>query len=339
MATANQPQQSLYTIVKGRFKAIDTNTFGLFLIFMNNNLRVAESVTIIASHFSSMYETDPKLSWSDVEERIMNLKWKGEFATSISRDTQTFVENAFKGVRSEELYSLIKSNAVSKIENLLSMMLVKPLGDKNIHIELSWENASAEQIQNAKQERELRDAPDGSASDDMLAPQPEPDDTFRVDEGSVVLEVNFVLAPVSGIPIFELQPGDRIMVKINPATKRGLYFIELLNARHDEEIVPVPGTVTELKLNKSNEYVVLVKIGEGIFGKVIEAEQVKIKRFDPNTDKKTAANAQRNLAAAGFTKAEPVTKQDKAIRNLYWLMYLGGFVVLAVIMVIVAAII
>jgi hypothetical protein len=173
----------------------------------------------------------------------------------------------------------------------------------------------------------------------MLTPQPEPDSMFQVDEGSVVLDVNLVLAPVSGIPIFEIQPGDRIMVKINPATKRGLYFIELLNAKHDEDIVPVPCTVTEVKLNKANEYVVLVKIGEGIFGKVIEAEQVKIKRFDPNSDKKTAANAQRSMAAAGFSKVEPVTKQDKAIRNLYWLLYLGGFVVLAVIMVIVAAII
>lgn len=339
MANANQPQQSLYTIVKGRFKAIDTNTFGLFLIFVNNNLRVSESVTIIASHFSSMYETDPKLGWSNVEERIMNLKWKGEFATSISRDTQAFVENALKGIRSEELYSLIKSNSVSKIENLLSMMLTKPLGDKNIHIELSWENASAEQIQTAKQERELRDNAEDATSGEMPALQAEPDDTFQLDEGSVVLDVNLVLAPVSGIPIFELQPGDHIMVKINPETKRGQYFIELLNARHDEEIVPLPGTVTELKLNKSNEYVVLIKIGEGIFGKVVEAEQVKIKRFDPNTDKKTTANAQRNLANAGFGKPNPANKKDKGIRNLYWLLYLGGFVILAALMVIVAAVI
>ena len=224
-------------------------------------------MTIIASHFSSMYETDPKQNWADVEERIMNLKWKGEFATSISRDTQTYVENALKGIRSEELYSLIKSNAVSKIENLLSMILVKPLGDKNIHMELSWDNASAEQIQTAKQERELRDTSDGSQVDDSFSPQQEPDDKINVDDGSVILEVDFVLAPVSGIPIFELQPGDRIMVKINPATKRGMYFIELLNAKHDEEIVPVPATVTEIKLNKSNEYIVIVKIGEGIFEK------------------------------------------------------------------------
>ena len=29
----------------------------------------------------------------------------------------------------------------------------------------------------------------------------------------------------------ELQAGDRIMIKINPASKRGMYFIDLLNAQ------------------------------------------------------------------------------------------------------------
>lgn len=353
MATLNQPPRqqgpqngptSLYTIVKGRFKAIDTNTFGLFLIFLNNNLRIVESVTIIASHFSSMYETDPKTNWSSVEERIMSLKWKGEFATSISRDSQTFVETAFKGIRSEELHSLIRTNQVAKIENLLTLMLIKPLGDKNIHIELSWENSTADDIQRAKQDREQRDTPasadaESMPSDSIGGDTQQDSAIYNVEEGSVVLDIDLVLAPVSGIPIFELQAGDRIMIKINPATKRGMYFIELLNAKHDDEIVPVPAIVTEVKLNKSNEYLVLAKIGEGIYGKAGEAEQVKIKRFDPNADKKSASTAQKNLASAGFTKAAPVTKQDKAIRNLYWLMYLGGFVVLAVVMVIIAALI
>jgi len=339
MPTGNE-QANLYTIIKGRFKAIDTNTFGLFLIFMNNNLKVAENITVIASHFSSLYETDPKTSWADVEERIFNLKWKGEFATSISRDIQTFMESTLKSDRADELYSLIKQNSMSKVENLIFGTLMKPLGDKNIHIELSWENVTAEDIQLAKEARENKDSDSSEEPQDQA--QEASSAEFDLDEGSVMLDIDLILAPVSGIPIFELQSGDNIMVKINPSTNRGRYFIDLLNAMHENEIVPVPATVSKVKINKFNEYSILVKIGEGIFGKTTETEQVKLKKYDPISDKSKAQTSMKNLASAGFgntTQAKTATKEDKAINNLYWLMYLGAFIVVTVIIILIMMII
>lgn len=333
MATDNN---TLYTIVKARFKAIDTNTFGLLLVFLNNNLKVVENLSVIASHFSSLYETDPQGSWADMEDRIFSMKWRGEYATSITRDIQIFLESALKGDRSDELYSLTRQNASSKVENMIFTLLMKPLGEKNIHIELGWENVSAEEIQMAKEARESRD---DEGPKEPSAPETSPEASeFNLEEGSVLLDVDLILAPVSGIPIFELQRGEKIMVKISPATNRGRYFIDLLNAMHDNEVIPVPAPVSEVKINRFNEYVILVKIGEGIYGKATETEQVKLKRFDPNSDKRTVQPAMKNLAAAGFGNpvgGTPPSSEDKAIANLHWLMYLGGFIILVMILVII----
>jgi hypothetical protein len=327
-----------YTIVKSRFKAIDTNTFGLILIFLNNNLRVAENITVIASHFSSLYETDPKGSWSDMEERIFNLKWKGEFATSISRDIQTYMEGTLKEERAEELYNFLKANAVAKIENVFFALLMKPLGEKNIHIEVSWEKVTSEEIQQAKEARENREAAEGLGTQETVATVTADTalaEEFQLEEGSVVLDINLILAPVSGIPIFELKRGDRIMVKIDPSTNKGKYFIDLLNAVHDGDIVPIPSVVHAVKVNKFNEFSILVKIGEGIFGKVVETEPVKLKKYDPENDKNRSQTTQRSLQNAGFGPPVKVSKEDKAISSLYWLMYLGGFVVVAAILLII----
>jgi hypothetical protein len=252
----------------------------------------------------------------------------------VTRDVQTFMEASLKSDRAEELYTLIRQNAMPKIENLLFSLLMKPLGDKNIHIEVSWENATGEDIQLAKDARENRDTRDSGGQDSLQVnlAQPEPQE-FDVEEGAVVLDVDLILAPVSGIPIYELAPGDKIMIKINPSTNRGRYFIDLLNAMHENEVVPVPGTVNEVKLNKFNEYTILVKIGEGIYGKAIETEQVKLKRFDPVADRKSSSAAAKGLSAAGFgAPSANAAAEDKSIKSLYWLMYLGGFVVLAAIL-------
>ena len=334
---ASTGTDSLYTIIKGRFKAIDTNTFGLILIFINNNLKVAENISVIASHFSSLYETDPKGSWADMEERIFSLKWKGEFATSISRDIQSYIESTLKDDRTEEMYNFIKQNAVSKIENTFFSMLMKPLGEKNIHIELSWEKVSGEEIQQAKEARENREAEETGPQEEVQSSEDAAlSEEFNLEEGSVVLDVNLILAPVSGIPIFELKKGDRIMVKIDASTNKGKYFIDLLNATHDGDVVPIPAQVYGVKVNKFNEFSIVLKIGEGIFGKVIETEPVKLKKYDPDSDKSRAQATQKNLQSAGFGPTpRQGSKEDKAINNLYWLMYLGGFVVVAAILLII----
>ena len=329
MATSPTSQ---YAIIKVRFKAVDTNTFGFFLLFMDNETRRYESVTVLVSHFSSLYEIDPKENWSSLEERLMELKWKGEYAATISRDTQTSIEAALNGLRSEEICNFVKSNNTNKIASLLAMVLAKPLGDKNVFVDLAWDNVSKAQIEEVKQEREQRSAEQAAAADAASAATAtlSSGNEFGVEDGSVVLNVNFVLSPVSGVPIHELKMNDKIMVKIDPSSKRGMYFIELLNAKQDDKILPVPGTVTDIKIGKNNEYSILVKIGEGIYGNVSEAEKVKIKRFDPETDGKTASNIQANLKAAGYA-----AKGAEKTSGLQWVLYIGGFLLLGVLLLIV----
>jgi len=330
-----------YIVIKCRFKAIDTNTFGLILIFLNKTLRVCDSISLIASHFSSIYETDPRENWSGIEDRINGLKWRGEYATAISNDTQDFLEDFLKGpvAGADEFFDFIKSNAVGKLQNSIVEKLIKPLGDKNIDLELAWDKITADDIREAKRAKEdqsISDVDDGSGGGSHdVTEQLARAAGFNVEEGSVMLNVDLILAPVSGIPIFQLKKGERILVKINPNTNRGQYFIDLLGAAgKDGHIKPVPATVVDVKVNELNEYALLVKIGDGIFGHNTEAEQVKLKRFNPAGGKTEEVQISNPFAASSTE-----TKEDKAITNLYWLMYFGGFVVLAAIIFIVIALI
>jgi hypothetical protein len=100
------------------------------------------------------------------------------------------------------------------------------------------------------------------------------------DKGKNALDVDLVLAPVSGIPVYELTEGDKIMVKINERLPRGKHYVDLLGARVDGNVIPVPAEIVEIQRNEKNEYTILCKINDRIYGKAIETEQVKLKKYD-----------------------------------------------------------
>ncbi len=140
-------------ILKSKFKAIDTNTYGLFMIFLNEDMRMVENLIAVASHYSSIYDMDPSLPWFTLEESLINLKWKGDIAVNITVDLQNYLESSLDRDRGNELYSLIKNNDYMKIESLLIAILMKPLTDRNIELEIVSETISREEMRLKRAER------------------------------------------------------------------------------------------------------------------------------------------------------------------------------------------
>lgn len=262
--------KSQHTIIlKAKFKAIDTNTYGLFMIFLNEDMRMVENLIAVASHYSSIYDMDPSLPWFTLEESLINLKWKGDIAVNITVDLQNFLESSLDRDRGNELYSLIKNNDHMKMESLLIAILMKPLTDRNIELEIVSEIVTREAMSLKRAERNNPQEKKTAAPQIKLSKKAEK-----------AIDVELVLAPVSGIPVYELIRGDKIMVKISDKSVKGRYYIDLLGAKVDGNIIPVPAEVTEIKRNEKNEYFILCMIDKDIYGKAIETEQVKLKKYD-----------------------------------------------------------
>ncbi len=282
-------------VLKGRFKAVETNTYGLLIIFLSEELRTVESLLAIASHYSALYETDPRLPWYALEENIVNLKWKGDIAVNISIDLQNYMESSLDRDRGNELYMLLKNNDQTKIESLLQAILIKPLSDRNIILEISTETISQENLRNKRAERN-RQKSGGKAAG---AAQ-------KNSETDRYIPVDLILAPVSGIPIYGLSKGDKIMVRINDRSVRGKYYIDLLGARVNGNIIPVPAKVMHISKNDNNEYTILCNITDRAVGKAIESETVKLKRYDDLFDQNTPLREIALDESAGKSRSFPM---------------------------------
>lgn len=336
--SADLKMETSYIVIKGRFKATASSSYGLFIVFLDNLSKNVEHHDTVASHFSTIYENNIGMPWNEMEDIITRLKWKGEFATSLTHDIQASIEDLFQpGTgRTQDIWTNIKKAQINKVVSIFEEVLGRPTTDKAVKCEISIESVTKAEIEDVKRSRMERDGKEmlsvGQTDNAPAAPKPA---EAGLDQSAVVLEVSLILSPVSGIPIYELKEGDKILIKITEQSNRGQYFIDLLNASVNNEIVPVPATVVK-STKEGKIYTVLVNIGPGIYGKSLDEDTVKIKRYDPAQDprkkKQETQVPEITLSASGTPNPMAQLKKESNL-NMLFLIIAGAAVFLIAILI------
>lgn len=262
-----------FIIIKGRFKALSMNLYGLFIIIFNQDKRI-DTYNIAVSTFSNIYENEPHLPWDKYEQMILELKWKGNFNANLTSSIMdNFKEISAEDIKTNQLYDYANSYDYNSLDTYLFDTINRVVHDKNLVLETSIQEVTAEEFAQTKEKRYDK-AEEKSTSETEL------------EEGAVILNIQPILAPVKGKPIYELKIGDRIMTKIIPNTDRANYFIDLLGLRVENHIKPIATEVIDIKSDgKSEPLEILTRIGPGIYGKCIEDErQVKLRLYDALID-------------------------------------------------------
>lgn len=258
---------SNYLIIKGTVKANQTKINSLFIIIINEEKRIIENISAVASRFSVINDTSPGVPWYVFNENLNNLKLKGDVSARITADLQTTLEKSLEKDRGNELLTYLKHNDHTKVDSLIQSIFLKPLSDKNMIVEVATENISKldyDKIKNDRKEPKKKKLPQTQE---------------RAVKGDLV-DIDLILAPVSGIPIYKLKKGDRIMVRIIGNSEKANYHIDNIGLRIDGNIIPLQAEVLQIKKNPQNEYMILCKLKDGVFGKATETERVKLKTYD-----------------------------------------------------------
>ncbi|HPO46959.1 MAG TPA: DUF4899 domain-containing protein, partial [Spirochaetota bacterium] len=211
-----------YLVVKGRFKSQSLNLYGIFFVVFDTEGSI-ENQNIIVSTFSNAFELEPHVGWERYEENIMELKWKGNFNSSMSSS----LIDQLKAVATQpnlnsQLYESASGYDYDRVEIFFSDMLYRIVHDKNLILEIGIQEVTEEEFKAARERRQQAvETPAAQAAKKG----------YNVEDGSVILPLQPILAPVKGKPLYELKIGDRIMAKIVANSEREKYFIEILNLR------------------------------------------------------------------------------------------------------------
>ncbi|MGA2141306.1 MAG: hypothetical protein ABSG94_02690 [Brevinematales bacterium] len=324
--------ENTYIVIKGRFRAPSSSSFGVFIIFLDNMTKNVDKYDIVSSHFSTLYENNVNMPWHEFEDIISKLKWRGEYATSLTHDIQASFDDIFQAGtgRTQDIWSNVKKAQISKVSDIFDEVLARPTTDKAVKCEIAAESIMKSEIEEAKKfrsEREAKELLSGTEKDS----KPQPDgSTPEVGESAVILEVSLILSPISGIPIYDLKEGDKIFIKITEQSSRGQYFIDLLNASENNEIIPIPATV--VKMTKEGKiYTVLVSVGPGIYGKSLDEDTVKVKKYDPAEDKRKKKPAAEEVSFAQPTaNISEAAKKPASMNMIFILIGITAFIVIII---------
>ncbi len=235
----------------------------------------------------------------------------------------------------------MNQNNINKIDHTITNILIKGLIDKSVDVQVKFQKISHRDIINTKDERARKEKEEKEIQQRDAVRKAE-EERFKVEDGAVTLPVNLVLAPVSGIPVYDVKTNDQIMVKIEASSEKGNYFIDLLNARSPEgSIMPVKGMVKEIAMNALGEFELLVEIGPGIYGKTIESEQVKVKKYDIREEKirvdgRPQPGTQMQQGQNPLPGTQQVIKAKNAVKGNkdYFIWLVGGITFLLAILII-----
>ncbi len=324
--TNNTSDTKNFYILKGRFKSNSMNFYGLFLLIFNsrNELDIAQ---LIVSTFSSTYDLEPYLGWEKFEEFIVNAKWKGSYNPNMTGS----IEDYFKRItpdqsdQIERLIEYIRKYDYDNIDSVMFDIINRIIHDKNLILETNVQETSEKEFRETKENRTQKKS---SSTESKKS---------HVDEG-VTLQIQLILAPVSGKPIYELKIGDIIMTKIIANTDRANYFIDLLDLRVENLVKPVPSKVIDIKSESRNSPIeILTEIGPGVFGKCIEDErQVKLRMYDPLVDGQISKKNKQNAKSTASKEFSIIDKLARKKSNLYRMLYIiFGSVLLVALFVII----
>lgn len=271
----SQTSEDNILIVKGRFKSVSMNLYGLYLLIFNNAKQL-DIYHVIVSSYSDMYELEPHTSWEKYEEFIVDRKWKGNYNNSM---TISIMEGIKKLTEDNKTVKLLFDHTYNydydQMDIILFDLINRIIHDKNLIMETIIQEVSTGEFRKVKEDRSKPPEAPEKESGESEAPS------------TVILQVKPIVAPVKGKPIYELKIGDRIMVRFIPATAKENYYIDLYNLREEKGPRPVPSTVVDIKSvpGKNNPIEILVEIIPGVYGKFLEDEkQVRLKLFDPSVD-------------------------------------------------------
>jgi len=265
-------------VIKGRLKSIPSNTYGLFVIILDKAFKKVEKLQFALSHFSTIYETPPQTSTPELDNQISMLKWRGEISSGLTNDVEANCNKMLQDLQLEEIIEAAVKNKKDDIQRTLQMILSKPTNDHNVLLDFTIEGTTRDALSETTEEQSqdgLQEAEEVSSAPSAVQ--------FEIEEGAVLLPIGMDLAPVSGIPIGDLRSGHKIMVKIDPASPKGQFFIDQFGAKIDGKISAIPADVKKI-VCEGPQFTVYCMMSAGVYGKSIEDEKVKVRRYNEALD-------------------------------------------------------
>ena len=285
-----------YIFIKLHVSSTKYNLLSVVLLKINNNNKILENIDAVAIKLSQFSEPiNINDSWLKHRNYINKKRFSAKYDNKLTLGIINEINNltnysiAYENLI-EEILKAQRQKQLSNIGDILKPYFSRVMFDKGILIEVNTELVLKQDIDDSNLREENKPHHEFSSSPNLGT---HGDDFFNVSNGTL-FSCAPVVAPVNGTPIFNLRVGDQIMVKLlksNAYEEKLKNLFKIITSNSDSPYVPAK--IVKIR-KEENEYSILVKIENKVFGKIFETEQIKIKtqqnkdtdNFNDNSNKR-----------------------------------------------------
>lgn len=257
-------------VIKCRFVENDVKLYGAFILFINLENKLIERCFTLITFDAAVLKNTPYGRWTDFENNIIDIQWKGKNLATQSQELKSNIESAFAFEYIGMIVELLQSDNEKKIIEILKKIIIQTLDLETIKIELGIEF-----INRFFMKYESKDISQKSAKEEEKPDEEKKEESY-IKEGEILLEGELAISPIRGINITKLEPEMEILVRLFDKTAQEKYFINVLNAYDGKKIIPVKAIVRYVSYDETYGYLVIAELGPGIVVKCIEKAQINI---------------------------------------------------------------
>jgi len=258
-------------VVKCRFFEDDVKLFGGFIIFINIESKLIERCFAIITFDTGLLKTTPYGKWSEFENNIIDLQWKGKHLATQSQELKSNLEASFAFEYMNTFVELLQVNNEKKITEILRKIIIQTLNLETIRMEVGIEfiNKFFMKYEGKNIDEKIEETKEETTEEKK-------EEESYIKEGEILLEGELEISPIRGINISKLEPGMEILVKLSDNTPQARYFINVLNAHDGKKILPVKALVRYVNYDETYGYLVIAELGPGIVVKCLEKAQINV---------------------------------------------------------------
>lgn len=277
-------QQSLY--LKLNALGDQSHTHSICLVEYDIGTKELREIMILTGNLASFRHL-PGIGASamTLKEALKQQRYSGAYMEKPTKDIQGELEDLLRAndnIERQMFEEVLQAHRQERYQQLIYQfkpVLRRALYERQVQISLVTEiiehDATPELTEEKEDERSTEEKEQVFHYSDPH--QKIFDDFFILSHNESLLPAEVHIAPVSGMPIYDLQIGDIIHIQIKAESSEAKDFLSenhLLNENGSTE--PVEATVFNIRHHPEVGSMIFVHIKESFYGKIIEKDPVKV---------------------------------------------------------------
>jgi len=268
-----------FVAVKCSFKGEFSGYQGLLFLLGDFSERNFDRSYLLIASDPGIMGTRTDMGWQVFESAMLDAKLQGKVAPNLTSDFERKLREKLSSETGQELLRILERGDDAGFQETFLYEIGRMIGDSEVALQAHIERLSREDVHPPTEQREEA-SPASSRGEESVGGENYAPAAPQVSTAAMVVKIDPILSPVTGVAVADLKPGDRILTKIVESTDAARILGQIILQGGGAADIPgaVVAEVIAVEESDTERMRLRVHLMPGVEGIVPVAKEIKIRR-------------------------------------------------------------